>query len=221
MQDKTFLRAAALAALGTVFTTLGVHFISFQADDFQQRLLLARDPMYIFQKWLVVLHCSLVLVSMQGAALLVEERSRGLARLGMFSFGVFAVMEIARMLTVLFYLNGLREKYLGTTDPALQQFLAYDLGNWSLISQTMFAMFILAFMLGNLCYGLGLLRRGTAPTDDLRMGGVFLLWALLTGLAFGNDLWQNAGIGTLVDLNNKYFQPAFRLAIAWWLWRKA
>jgi hypothetical protein len=217
MNNPSFLRLAAIAAFLTALTTIGVHFIDFQADSFEQRLLLGRDPLYVFQKWMIIFHCLLVILSMFGAAVVAARSNRGLAALSALFFSVFGVAEITRMFAVLAYLNPLKEKYLAAADPAVQQVIKLQIEGFGLAGTVLFLVFILAFSLGNLCMGLALPK--TEKTDRWLAWG-FLFWATLTFLAFGNHFWENTALDPLIEANNKFFQPAFRTAIGWWLWQK-
>ncbi|MEM8906392.1 MAG: hypothetical protein AAGD05_00985 [Bacteroidota bacterium] len=143
--------------------------------------------------------------------------NRGLVGLGVLFFSVFGITEISRMMAALIYNNGLREKYDLATDEVLREQLMYSLNNWGLISNTLFMVFILAFALGNLCYGLSLMNE-TGWSKYLGYG--LLFWALLTFGALINDQLENPTLGTIIAINNDYFQPLIRLAIGvWLLWK--
>ncbi|MEZ4967365.1 MAG: hypothetical protein R2791_19145, partial [Saprospiraceae bacterium] len=182
------------------------------------RLLLYRDPLYLALRWTVVVHCLLVLVSMYGIAVLKYRENSGLIALGALFFSVFGITEIARMLTVLGYLNPLRAQYLQTTDPALQQMIRYDLDHIGMVLTPMFLLFILAFALGNLCYGLCLIGdKGTSRW----LGAGFLAWSAFTLLAFFNAFWELSWVDHIVEVNNRFYQPVFRLVIGIWLLNSA
>ena len=216
MSSTSFLKLAAVAAFLTALTTLGVHFIEFHADTFEERLLLAHDTGYIAQKWMVIFHCLLVIVSMFGVATIAARSNRGLAALGALFFAVFGVAEITRMFAVLAYLNPLREKHLAATEPAVQQILKMQLESFGAAANILFLLFILAFALGNLFTGLALPKH---EKPERWMGRGFLFWATLTFLAFGNDFWGIEALNPVIEANNKFFQPAFRAVIGWWLWQ--
>ena len=101
MNQYGFLKLASIAAFITALTTLGVHLIDFQADTFEERLLLARDPLYFFQKWMIIFHCLMVIISMFGVALVAARTNKALAALGALFFSVFGIAEITRMFGVL------------------------------------------------------------------------------------------------------------------------
>lgn len=218
MRTTGFLNLAGIAAFLTALTTLGVHFIEFQAETFEARLLLARDPMYLFQKWLIVFHCLMVIVSMFGVATIARIANPGLAALGALFFAVFGVAEITRMFGVLAYLNPLREKYLATADTAIRQVIQLQIDAFVLAGTVLFLVFILAFALGNLCFGLAITRN---KAEDRWVARGFLFWATLTLLAFGNSFWENSTLEPVIEANNKFYQPAFRAVVGWWLLRKS
>ncbi len=219
MHELRFLRITAIAALITAFTTIGIHFIEFPSETFDQRLLLPQNQLYIAHKWMIIVHCLMVIISMCGVATLAWQHSKGLAALGFLFFSVFGIAEITRMFSVLAYLNPLREKYLEATDTGIRQLLQMQIDTWSQHgSMVLFLLFISAFALGNLFYGLSLFK--TTGLDKWMAWG-FLLCALTTSLAFGNSFWDVQSIGHLVEASSKFFQPLIRLAIGIWLWRKA
>jgi hypothetical protein len=217
-QEKRFLTFAAIAALLTAFTTLGVHFIDFPAPTFEERLLLGRNPWYVGQKWMIVFHCLMVIVSMFGAAWVASRSSPGFAALSALFFSVFGVAEITRMLAVLTWLNPLRERYLLTDDTVLRAALQQQIEIFGGLTGVLFYVFILAFALGNLFMGLAL-PQDSSPVRWVARG--FLLWAALSFLAFGNSFWSVAAFTPLIEANNHFFQPAFRAVIAWWLWKNS
>jgi hypothetical protein len=214
--NATFIRFAAIAGFLTVITTLGIHLIFPAAPtEFEARLLLYKDPIYLLNRWWVIGHCLLVLVAMWGFALLQMPKAAGFAGLGFGFFGVFVTAEIARQMTVLFYLNGLRIKYLTTENEAVKEILKISLDNFGLISGSFFGMFILAFGLGNLCYGLSLWReRGLGKV----LNWLLILWSMGSFLALGNEFWQNSALETFISYYNFIYQPLMRFLVAWWLW---
>ncbi len=112
LSNTPFLRFAAICCFLTVLTTVGIHAIfPDPPSDFEQRVLLYRDGYYLLNRWWVVVHCLLVLIAMWGFALIQMRRAAGFAGLGMLFFATFAITEIARQMTVLFYLNPLRAQY--------------------------------------------------------------------------------------------------------------
>ena len=216
MSQQAFLKLASIAAFITALTTLGVHLIDFQANTFELRLLLARDPLYIFQKWMIIFHCLMVIVSMFGVALVAARNNKGLAALGALFFAVFGVAEITRMFAVLAYLNPLREKYLSTSDGPMQEWLGFQMESFGMAATVLFLLFILAFALGNLFMGMALLKNKGV---DRWLAFGFLLWAMLTFMAFGNGFWELEALNSIIEANNTFYQPAIRAAIGWWLWR--
>lgn len=215
---KQFLVCAGIAAIVTALTTLGVHLISFSAVTFEERLLLARDPLYNAQKWMIIVHCLMVIFSMYGVSLIARAWHGPFTALGFLFFTVFGIAEIGRMFSVFGYLNPLRERYLATDDEAVHQILTLQIEAFGGISLTIFLMFITAFALGNLFFGLAL-RKASGMDRWVAYG--FLLWALLTFLAMGNTFWESSALGSIVDACNTVYQPVIRLLIGMWLLRKS
>lgn len=214
MTNIAFTRLAGWAAIVTALTTIGVHYVNFQADTFEQRLALSTHTGYILHRWMIILHCLLVVVSMLGVGIIVFQKSHGLAILGFLGFAVFGFTEIARMFSVLEYLNPLRKEYLAATDDATRALLKHSIEHFQFVGFTLFAVFAFAFALGNLCYGLAM-QNGN---DRMRWIGIgFLYWAFIGIAGMVNEALQSGVIDAITDTNAKVFQPVFRLLIGLWL----
>jgi hypothetical protein len=215
----SFIRFTAIACLASVITTIGIHaFFNFDAPTLEERIQLFHNPWYILNRWWVIVHCLLVVVSMWGFYLVQQKKSKEFVGLGFIFFVVFAITEIFRQLLVLFYLNGMREKYLATDNEATKIFLANSMDNFGLFSYALFGLFILAFAIGNLCYGLSLIREtGLSKVVSV----LLLIWSAGVFLALGNEFWEATWLSTFLAQFNLYYQPMIRALMAFWLWKAA
>ena len=217
--NTNFLRFASICGFLTVVTTLGIHAIfPDPPSDFEQRILMYKDPVYLLNRWWVIVHCLLVVVAMWGIALVQFRKAAGLTGLGFLFFSVFAIAEISRQMLVLFYLNGLRIQYAAAENPALKESLRMSIDQFGLTGNSLFGLFVLAFGLGNLCYGLGLFfEKGFGKI----LSWLLILWSVGNFAALGNEFWQHAGVSTFISNYNFIFQPVVRGIAAWWLWKQA
>lgn len=214
-----FLRFAAVCCFITVITTLGIHlYFPDPPSDFEQRILLYQDTTYLLNRWWVIVHCLLVIISMWGMALALFRRSPGFTGLGFLFFAVFGIAEIARQLFVLFYLNELREQYHVATDTAIRDGLKNTLNSAGLLTTPLFGLFILSFGLANLFYGLSMNEK-KGLTKVLSV--LLIVWGISTLISFGNSFWSNPAISTFMDHFGYTFQPLMRLLLGIWLWKKA
>lgn len=214
--DNSFIRFTAICGFLTVFTTLGVH-LGFPdpPPDFEVRVQLFQNSTYLFQRWFIIGHCLLALIAAWGFFLVQYRKALGWAGLGFLFLTVFAVVEIARQLFVLFYLNGLRASYVAEMDVSTKALFKHDLIAYSLFSGSFFGLFILAFGVGNLCYGLSLWKqRGLGKILSV----LFIAWSLGSFMALGNEFWRNTQIGVFIHNYNFVFQPLMRGLLAWWVW---
>jgi hypothetical protein len=160
----------------------------------------------------------LALVAMWGFFLINYRKSIGFTGIGFVFYSVFAVVEIIRQMFVLFYLNGLRIKYVNEIDLTIKSLLKHDLSTFSLFSNGFFGTFILAFGLGNLCYGLSLWsEKGFGKV----LSWMLILWSFGSFLALGNEFFQNQSVGKFIGNYNFIYQPLMRGLLAWWVWKQA
>lgn len=214
-----FLRFASVCCWITVITTLGIHlYFPDPPADFEQRIMLFQDSTYLLNRWWVIVHCLLVIISMWAIAVIQIRRSPGYTGLGFLFFAVFGIAEITRQFYVLFYLNGLREQYHLATDPAIKEIVKNTLLNAGLLTAPLFALFIFAFGLGNLFYGLSMY----AEKGFTRLLSVLLIiWGIGSLLALGNSIWEVGPVNDFMHHYNYTYQPLMRALLAIWIWKKA
>jgi hypothetical protein len=220
MQTKNgFTRFAAICCFLSVVTTLGIHlYFPDPPTDFEQRVLLHKNTTYLLNRWWVIIHCLLVLVSMWGFCLVQRRKAPGATGLGFIFFTVFAFAEITRQLFILFYMNELRVQYAAAMDVASKENLRILLTYAGLLTAPLFGLFILSFAIGNLCYGLSLWKENG---HSKWVSFLLLFWAAGTFAAFGNSFWRSDKIGSFIDSYNYTFQPLVRALLGVWLWRKS
>lgn len=205
-----FLKFAAWSLVFTTLTTLVAHLVNFPAPDFESQILLAQNWGYILRNNVIILHCVLVIVSMLGLAFMGNANSRGWLILGLLCFLVFGFAEIGRMTFANVIVNGLREKYQIASDPSIQQDIRFVLESvWPLIGMFLFRIFILAFSLGCIFYGV-------AFWSQDRTGKIFMVWGLVNLFAFANEFVGIGWLSTFIGYFSIIFQPLARLWIGIW-----
>jgi hypothetical protein len=215
--EKNFTWFAAICAFITAITTVAIHNIDITVANFEESVLLYKNKKYLFLHWLILFHCLMVLCSMLGMALIIEKTSRALAVLGFICFCLFVFSEWERTLNTIWYFNGLRKEYTLANDENIKQLLGFEIRHRLSQANVYFLLFTIGFSLGNLSYGLAIVK--TKGIDQL-LGTGLLLWFCCTCCSFTYDFMPAKGLGNIVDICNKYYQPLIRLLIAYWLFTK-
>ena len=218
--SRRFFWFAAACAFGSALTTLAVHVLPAlwaDATTFDQQVELRLNPIYMAQRWAVLVHCLLVIVSMFGVGVALIDRSAALATLGFLSFFVFGFTEIFRTSLSIFAVNRTwRSGYAAAGDDGTRQMFRDLFTAYTGINDALFFVFYTAFVIGLLCYGFALLR---TPGFDRIMGGLFLLWALVNVPVFIDTVTASQSLGRYFEWVGPYFQPLARICIGVWLWR--
>lgn len=217
--QKKFVRLASICCFLTVITTLGIHaYFPAPPTDFEERILLFRDKVYLLNRWWVIVHCLLVIVAMWGFALLQFKKAPGFTGLGLLFFFVFAIAEITRQMIVLYYTNGLREQYFLATDTAIKNDLRIILTQTGLLTAPLFGVFILSFGLGGLCYGFSL----TNTNGFSKLLSIMLIISgIISLLTLGNSFWKISSIDQFIEKYSYTYTPLLRALTGWWLWKKS
>jgi hypothetical protein len=154
---------------------------------------------------------------MLGFLLIQFKKSRGFTTLGFVFFAVFSFTEIFRQMFGLFYINNLRRSYLESEDVVTREVIRISMDHAGLISYALFGLFILAFALGNICYGISLL--GINRIDRV-LAYLLLIWGIGTLIAFGNEFWNSESVGQFIEYFSIIYQPIMRALIALWMFFK-
>lgn len=214
--EKQFIKIAAVCAFATVLTTVIIHsgYFDFSGLTLDENVSLFRNFKYHAGRWIIIIHCILVLISVWAIFLVKRKRYLELTGLGFVFYVLFAFTEIFRQFMELFYLNGLRERYFLSENFEVQGYLMADIKNFGLLAYSFYGLFILMFALGNLCYGLSLVR---GPKWDRILGISLLMWGFLGLVSLGNEFWAidylEKGIGVVLNV----IQPIIRFGIGYWL----
>ena len=92
LSSVSFMRVASICAFLTVLTTIGVHWLPRlweNAMTFDAQVQLRHNAIYVGQRWMVLAHCALVVISMAPVALLLTGTARLIAELFGRSFLAF------------------------------------------------------------------------------------------------------------------------------------
>ena len=157
-----FFRFGAVCAMLTALTTLVVHIVPAlwaDATTFEQQVDLRLDPIYLAQRWTILVHCALVIISMfvLGAAKL--RSAPVLVSFGFLGYLCFGFTEIVRTSISIFAVNRTwRAGYGAAADDATREQFRSLITAYGGINQALFFIFYTAFLIGLVCYGLAFLR---------------------------------------------------------------
>ena len=215
-QYKRFILIAAICCFLSVITTLGIHSNLFDLGDlsFEERMKLFENSKYMANRFWVIVHCLFVLISMLGFLLIQVKKSPGFTILGFTFFTVFSFTEIFRQMFVFFYLNNLRRAYLDTEDTVVQEMIRINMDHAGLIGYALFGLFIVAFALGNICYGISLIN-GSKMNRILAY--LLLIWGFGNLAAFMNEFLQSKNLGEFIEYFSIIYQPVMRILVGLWL----
>jgi len=216
---QQFIRFASVCCFITVITTLGIHaWFPDPPTDFEERILLFRNPTYLLNRWWVIAHCLLVIVAMWGFALLQIKKTPGFTGLGFLFYAVFGIAEITRQMIVFFYMNVLREQYFTATDPAIKEGLKVIISSSGQLTAPLFGVFILMFGLGSLCYGFSLIQtKGFSKLLSIML----IISGMVSCIVLANNFWKIAWLDSIIEKHNYSFTPLLRTLTAIWLWKSS
>ena len=214
-----FLRFAAICAMLTALTTIVIHWLpevwAF-ADTFEEQLELRNNPLYLTHRWVVLVHCVLVVISMYAIGIRRIREMPALIGLGFLGFVVFAFTEILRTTIVIFGVNRTwREGFVNATDEQAKEAFRHALAMFPAFNAALFFIFITGFVFGLACYGFALVKRHGL---ERKIGFLFLFWAAvslpglideITGRHFFDPYFAWVGL---------YFIALARALIGIWMW---
>lgn len=217
-----FFRFGAVCALLSVLTTLAVHILPnlwANATSFEQLVDLRLNPIYMAQRWVIIVHCVLVIISMFALGVAKLREATALVSFGFLGFLVFGFTEILRMSLSIFAMNrSWRAGYAAAVDDNAREAFRATIASYSGINDALFFVFYVGFSIGLLCYGLAYLK---AEGLRSRIGVLFLLWGALGMPALIDTVSGHAMFGAYFEWVGTYFLPLARLYTGVWLWKNA
>ena len=217
-----FFRFGAVCAVLTALTTLVVHIVpNLWADvtTFDQQVELRLDPIYLAQRWTILVHCGLVIISMfvLGAAKL--RRAPVLVSFGFLGYLCFGFTEILRTSISIFAVNRTwRAGHAAAADDATREQFRSFITAYGGINDALFFIFFTGFVIGLVCYGLAFLRTEGRKSH---LGLLFLVWAALDLPGFIATVTGTESMGRYFEWVGPYFLPLARLYVGIWLWKNA
>ena len=220
MNEARFLRVAAVCSVVSVVTTLMLIFLPeffASAQGFEARIARVHETAYRLRAWAYLLHPFITLTAALGIAFAIRQRAPMLALFGALGFIWWAFTEASQQTLTLFAFDRWRVAYAaadeGTRAAIRINAMMYD-GIWD----GMYMLLLIAFAIGNACYGAALLsQRGLARV----VGGFMLAACVLTVCLFINELGISLVPAPVLDWSYPAIQPLGRLLIGVWLWRTA
>jgi hypothetical protein len=217
-----FFRFGAVCALLTALTTLVVHVMPnlwSNAMSFEQQVELRLNPLYLTNRWVVLLHCALVVVSMFALGLPAVRRAPVAVIFGFLAFACFGFTEILRTAISIFAINRhWRAAYATAVDPATRERFRAFIESYSGVNDALFFIFYTAFTVGLICYGTAFVRTNGRMSQ---LGILFTAWAVLNLPGWIDTVTGAAWLGPYFEWVGPAFQPLSRAWIGLWLWKNA
>ena len=220
MNEARFLRVAAVCSAISSVTTLLLIFLPdffINAQGFEARMARVHEPAYILRSWVYLLHPFLVLTAGLGIMFAIRRASPVLAIAGLMGFFAWAFTEASQQTLTLFAFDRWRVAWEGA-DEATRAAIRVNALMYDGIWDGMYMFLLIAFTIGNACYGAELFSRGGLA----RVVASFMFAAcILTVFLFFNELGVSPLPPTVLDWSYPAIQPLGRFLLGVWLWRTA
>ncbi len=220
MIDARFFRVAAVCSMLSAITTLMLIFLPeffASAQGFEARVARVHEVPYQLRSWAYLLHPFLVLTAALGVMFAIRRDAPVLALAGLLGFFAWAFTEASQQTLTLFAFDRWRLAW-ETADEATRAAIRVNALMYDGIWDGMYMLLLIAFAIGNACYGAALVR-GQGLTRVV--GGFLFAACVLTVLLFLNELKLQLLPPAMLDWSYPAVQPLGRLLIGIWLWRQA
>ena len=219
MIHARFYRVAAVCSMLSAVTTLMLIFLPdffSTAQGFEARMARVHELPYQWRAWAYLLHPFLVLTAALGLMFAIRRDAPVLALAGLLGFICWAFTEASQQTLTLFAFDRWRIAW-ETADAATRAAIRVNAMMYDGIWDGMYMLLLIAFAIGNACYGAALVRgRGLTRV----VGGFLLAASALTALLFLNELQLQVLPPALLEWSYPAIQPLGRLLIGVWLWRQ-
>ena len=173
------------------------------------------EPAYVLRSWAYLLHPFLVLTAALGILFAIRREAPVLALAGLLGFFAWAFTEASQQTLTLFAFDKWRVAW-ATADEATRAMIRVNAMMYDGIWDGMYVFLLIAFAIGNACYGAALFVRGGLA----RVVSYFLFAACaLTVCLFARESGLPLLPEAVLDWSYPAIQPLGRLLIGVWLWR--
>jgi hypothetical protein len=217
----SFYRTAAICSIISALTTLGLIFLpSFflPVDNFDGRMNRINEPAYLLRSWIYLVHPFLAGTAALAVAMRLRTLASALAVVGLLGFLLWAGTEAGQQTMTLFAYDRWRAAW-ATADEITRAHIRTNAMMYQGLWDGMYFLLLIGFAIGNLCYGLVMVRRRGLTRV---VGGFFLAAAALTAIT---NMLPELGGPTLPASIEPWLYPAIqplgRTLIGVWLWRAA
>jgi hypothetical protein len=220
MEEKTFVRFMAIAAIVAVFTTILntqlPHFYTSPAS-FEEGTALVNNNFYMARQWILLIHPLPTLLLGVGLFLVMRKQQPGLAFTGLLFTFLEKSVEFIGQTIQLFTVNlTWRKVYLASTDAAEKEQLTAFIKNVSAIWNDCFFVLWVSYFLAAICFGVGLWR-----LQHARATSIFLLAsALLTFIMILSDYGKQYWLQPVLPVFYPLALLVSRTLIAVYLWKR-
>ncbi len=218
-----FLKAAAVCSiLGAVTTALLIFLPNPEASDFESRVMLYQNRLYLVKLWILFIHPQVNFIAALGLATLLVKRYPLQAVFGTFFLLVWAYNEMSQQALLIDALNQIwRPGYMMADNEMSRSTFKILMDAASGISDSHYFLVIYGFGWGSLLFGLAMIREYGLG----RYIGIALLFiGMLSLLSFIRYYGGASALNEMVNWSYRwiypYLQPLVRIALGVWILRE-
>ncbi|NAS14080.1 hypothetical protein [Poritiphilus flavus] len=219
---RLFLKIAAICSFAGALTTALLIFLpNPEAPDFESRVMLFENSLYLTKLWILFLHPQLNLIASLGVAFLLLKKYPWQIILGTLFLLIWALTEMSQQALLIDALNQIwRPGYMaaaGEADKTAYETLIQAANG---ISDSKYFLVIYGFGLGSLFFGLAFIRE---EGFGKWIGWALVFIGLLSLSSFGRYYLGLSFLNPPVNFSYTYIypylQPLVRIAIGLWIFK--
>ena len=216
---KGFLQFAAIGAMLSAVTTFLLWLLPKfypEISTFDDQVALHTNGFYLGRLWINFIHIFFAVTGYAGVAVILFREKPGFALLGLIAFLGWGFTELLGVSGLIWAVNGTWRSAYSTADEATQAVLSQQIESFTSLWDAWFFLLLVFFLIGTLCYGLGLWRSaGLAQWVSILLLLAVPLTIFIMISGYGGPAWP----GLVASWVYPALQPLSRLMLGWWIWR--
>ncbi|MTI41313.1 hypothetical protein [Fulvivirga lutimaris] len=218
-----FLKISAICSvLGAITTALLIFLPNPEASDFESRVLLYQNTLYLSKLWILFIHPQVNFIASLGIAFILFKKYPSRIVLGTLFLFIWALSEMSQQALLIDALNQMwRPGYIAAEDDISKNMFTTLMTAAGGISDSKYFLVIYGFGLGSLLYGLALQNiAGYAKW----IGYSLIFIGILSLSSFGRYYLGLSFLNGFADFSYTYIypylQPLVRVAIGAWIFNE-